>query len=133
MSNYLLDSHIFLWAVTLDPRLKPAIADLIRDRSNAIYLSVVSGWEIAIKVGLGKLEVDRPVGDLVGVALEARGVSLLPISVDDLEAYSKLVMLESGHRDPFDRMLIVQAAERGLTLLTSDPALKPYGKFVQVV
>ena len=130
MKGYLLDTHVFLWAVTLSPKLTPSISQVIRDRSNSIFLSVVSAWEISIKIGLGKLEINRPVSQLFGPALADRGITLLPVSIEDVEAYTNLVFLESGHRDPFDRMLVVQAAQRELTLLTADAALEPYGPFV---
>ena len=133
MRGYLLDTHIFLWAITLDPRLGPSTATIPRDSANALSISLASGWEVAIKVGLGKLEVDRPLLQLLGPSLTERGITLLPITLGDVDAYAKLPMPTSGHRDPFDRMLVVQAAERGLTLLTSDPTLVAYGTFVQLV
>lgn len=133
MSGLLLDTHVFIWAVTLDARLPTGTADLLRNHPGPIYLSVVSGWEIAIKMGLGKLDVDRPIEQLIGEPLSQHGIEMLPLSQDDLVAYSRLAIPDSGHRDPFDRMLVVQAKERGLKLLTTDAALSAYDVEMEVV
>lgn len=97
------------------------------------YVSVVSVWEIAIKVGLGKLKLDMTVTELIGTRMKSDGIELLPISEADLGAYSALGFPNPKHRDPFDRMLVVQAGHRDLTLLTSDVELRPYGPFVDVI
>ena len=132
MNGLLLDTHIFLWYVTSDSRLSPEVVGQI-DESGLVQLSVGSTWEIAIKLGLGKLQLDRPLSDLIGSVLVEKVIELLSISESDVLAYAALGFPNAQHRDPFDRLLIVQAAERGLTLLTADPALKPYGNFVKVV
>lgn len=132
MNGLLLDTHIFLWYVTQDSRLISEVERRI-DEAPLVQLSVVSAWEIAIKVGLGKLRLDRPLAELIGPVLSEKNIELLSISEADVHAYAELAFPDPKHRDPFDRMLLVQAAERGQTLLTSDPALVAYGNFVSAV
>lgn len=131
MSELLLDTHLFLWYVTKDRKLSSSVEQCI-DRAESVQLSIASAWEIAVKLGLGKLTLDRPLGELMGQSLQREGIELLPITEPDILAYSALPFPNSSHRDPFDRMLVVQAQVRGLTLLTSDPALTAYGGFVSV-
>ena len=133
MSGVLLDTHIFQWHATSDPRLPATYVSRIGSESGPVFLSVVSAWEIAIKVGLGKLQVVRPLDDLIGDSLISRGIELLPIAPDDVRAYVKLPFPESGHRDPFDRMLATQAQVRDLTILTMDQAFASYAvrRFMQ--
>lgn len=132
MNGLLLDTHIFLWYVTQDSRLTSEVERHI-DEAPVVQLSVVSAWEIAIKVGLGKLKLDRPLVELIGPVLNEMNIDLVSISVSDVHGYAELAFPDPKHRDPFDRLLIVQASERGLTLLTSDPALAAYGNFVRTV
>ena len=120
MKALLLDTSVFLWFVTRDPKLKPEPYDRISQFEGQVWLSIASTWEIAIKVGIGKLNLDRPLDDLLGEPLKERAIDLLEVSKADILAYSKLPILDSGHRDPFDRMLVVQAQNRALKLLTSD-------------
>lgn len=132
MNGLLLDTHIFLWYVTNDIRLSSEITRQI-DEATLVQLSIASTWEISIKVGLGKVKLDRPLSDLVGSILFDKNIDILPISESDVLAYANLSFPNAQHRDPFDRMLVVQAAERGLTLLTSNAVLESYGIFVTVV
>ena len=110
--RYLLDTHIIIWAIDQTHRLPKGYPQLLQ-REDQCVVSVISLWEIAIKKSLGKLEVRD---DLAEYLLRT-GVSLLHVELPHINA---LHDLPHHHRDPFDRMLIAQAATEKLTLLTAD-------------
>jgi PIN domain nuclease of toxin-antitoxin system len=127
--NYLLDTHILIWAASNNEKLPRIAAKIIEDRENLLWVSVASFWEIAIKrsklgaafpVEVGPLRAGLFSNGYEELAIEARHVVL----VQDLPRF---------HTDPFDRLLVVQAKAEGMVLLTSDQALAAYGDFVQVV
>ena len=123
MSGILLDTHIFVWALS-DPDRVPASAwPLLRDPSRHLYLSVASAWELAIKTARGMISLPGGVRGFVGDGCRATGVVLLGI---DLAHASEVERLPHHHRDPFDRMLIAQARVEGLSLLSVDRALHAY-------
>ena len=124
MNGLLLDTHIFLWRAVDDSRLPEKIHDLIDEESGPVYLSTVSAWEIAIKHGLGKLDLRRPITDLLN--LRTYGMQFLQPSSQEFVAYSQLGFPVEGHRDPFDRMLAVQALERDLLFVTADVVFQRY-------
>lgn len=121
--NYLLDTHILLWALTEPKRLTPAARAAIVDRSNSVFVSVASGWEIAIKYGLGKLPLPLPPGDLVPQGIERSGFQLAPIRLEHALAVADL---PKHHADPFDRLLITQALIDNLTIVTVDKVFAKY-------
>ena len=130
MNGLLLDTHILLRAA--NGSLDSQLLDRLQGEAN-LFVSSVSLWEIAIKVGLGKLQLDMTIEDLIGDYLSRSGMVIIPISVDEIAAYASLAFPNPNHRDPFDRMLIVQTLSRNLALLTSDLALTVYGTSVEVV
>lgn len=115
----LLDTHIFLWALSEPHRLTSTQRSEIEDPSNKVYLSSISVSELAIKASLGKLPLTF---DPLEVA-EQSGFSLL-----DFSAYDAMLLhqLPFHHRDPFDRMLITQSIAKGLTIATQDPLFEHY-------
>lgn len=113
----LLDTHSFLWYITNDPRLPVVAADAIREKSNEVYLSVVSVWELLVKVQIGKLEIPEPADEYLRDRREKHQIATLPIEKASL---SHLRRLPLHHRDPFDRMLICQALHHDLTIVTVD-------------
>lgn len=117
----LLDTHVWLWWQTGDRRLGPQARAVIT-KTDEVRFSAASAWEISIKAALGKLTL--PANADVSRELERDGFIPLPISIAHAEALRDLPSL---HRDPFDRMLVVQAQVEGLALLTADPALRAYG------
>ncbi len=119
----LLDTHIFLWYITADPKLPANYLAAIRDPANDVYLSAASVWEAAIKHGLGKLPLPDPPADYLPRQRIAHGIAPLPI---DEGAISHLAGLPPLHRDPFDRMLVAQALQHGMTLATVDAAVVAY-------
>ena len=104
----LLDTHSFLWFCQDDPALSPAAKTLLEDPANR---KLVSCWEIAIKAGLGKLQLGEPSASYLPAALGRTGFELLPISVEHATGVEGLPL---HHRDPFDRLLVAQAVAEGL-------------------
>jgi PIN domain nuclease of toxin-antitoxin system len=120
--NVLIDTHAFLWYIQANDRLSQNAAAILEDTDNKLYFSVASLWEIAIKLGLGKLKLDNPFHELE--ALLARlSIEILPIAFADTETYLSLPL---HHRDPFDRILIAQAINHSLSIITADPAFDAY-------
>ncbi|MCA8254391.1 type II toxin-antitoxin system VapC family toxin [Burkholderia sp. AU31624] len=117
----LLDTHIFLWIVTNDPRLSATARRLI-SAADVRFVSSASIWEAAIKAGLGKLDID--VGKLIG-AIGSSGIRELPVRA----AHGAAVRdLPHHHRDPFDRLLVAQARHKPLQLVTADAYLARYDR-----
>jgi len=121
--NLLLDTCTFLWVVSGDAALSKAAGNAIRDEANAVYLSPVSAWEIAVKHSLGRLELVRPPDRFVPEARALHGIAELPLT--EL-AVLYLPRLPAAHRDPFDRMLVCQALAGGHTIVSPDPLLSAY-------
>jgi PIN domain nuclease of toxin-antitoxin system len=116
----LLDTHVFLWWAETPERLSAAQREAIESRANDVYFSVASIWEMAIKVGTGRLEF--PVSEIEAHTV-GRGLTVLPILAPHAV---ELLSLPRLHGDPFDRMLIAQARAEGLTLVTEDAAIRRY-------
>jgi PIN domain nuclease of toxin-antitoxin system len=120
----LLDSHTLLWAVDDPTRLGAMAAAALQDPANDLTVSAATVWELAIKVGLGKLTLSQPYLSWMNRALADLGASILPITVESADAMSAL---PSHHRDPFDRLLIAQAGLEGLILISADTRFDAYG------
>lgn len=122
----LLDTHVFLWAVTDDARLGDAHRRTIAAADRA-FVSAASIWEVAIKARLGKIDADA---DALAAAIEGSGFEELPVRAVHAAAVQRLPL---HHADPFDRLLVAQALTEPLRLLTADRALAAYGDIVQVM
>ena len=119
----LLDTHVFLWYISADRQLPIAFRDAIRDPANEVYLSVASVWEAVIKYALGKLSLPQAPAEYLPRQREAHRIGTLPVEEQSLVHLASLPPL---HRDPFDRILIAQALQHGLTLATVDDAVRAY-------
>ena len=119
----LLDTHVFLWYITADSKLPTPFRVAIQDTSNEVFLSAVSVWEAVIKHGLGKLPLPSAPAEYLPQQRAAHGISALPV---DEGAMSHLAALTPLHRDPFDRLLVAQAIQHGLTIVTVDPDMSAY-------
>jgi len=117
--NYLLDTHVFLWSVGSAGRLSGEASKAIQERRHTIFVSAVTAVEISIKSALGKLEAPDDLED----ELQIRGFSHLPLHYRHGAAMGSL---PGHHQDPFDRMLIAQAIEEGLTIITHDRKFAQY-------
>lgn len=118
--NLLLDTHVFLWAIDDSPHLSPAARAAITDGHNVVYVSAASAWEIGIKRGLGKLNI--PPGDYME---EVRLHRFTPLDITSEHALA-VETLPPHHKDPFDRLLIAQAQEERLTIVTRDQRVALY-------
>lgn len=122
--NYLLDTHSFIWWNENSPRLPVHVRQALSDRSNQIWLSHVSVWELQIKIQIGKLTLGAPLADLIDQEIRLNRLRLLSISYDDI---LKLDSLPMHHRDPFDRMIIAQTLMGGFHLVACDAEFAAYG------
>jgi len=119
----LLDTHVFLWFISADARLPVQWRDAIRDTENEVFLSVVSVWEAMVKYALGKLPLPHPPEHYLPTQRVQHQMTSLPL---DEASVCHLATLPSVHRDPFDRMLVCQAIEHALTIVTVDPVFEAY-------
>ena len=119
----LLDTHVFLWHVTDDPRLPAAFLAAIQDPTHEVYLSVASVWEAVVKHAIGKLPL--PGSPEVFLPAERRALQIASLTVDE-ETMPYLATLPPLHRDPFDRVLVAQALQHGLCLATVDAVVLAY-------
>jgi PIN domain nuclease of toxin-antitoxin system len=113
-----------LWALEDEPRLGPRARALLAAPQEALFVSLASAWEMALKVSLGKLRLSLPVERMMSERLPPLGVSLLPV---ELRHVGRVETLPYHHRDPFARMLAAQALVEGLTLVSADRVFDAYG------
>jgi PIN domain nuclease of toxin-antitoxin system len=118
----LLDTHVFLWLHT-DPERLGEHLRMVEDPRNQMLVSAVSSWEIAIKHGLGRLQLPEPPQRYVPERLRIMGAEALAIEHTHALAVSSLPPL---HRDPFDRLLVAQAGLLDVPIMTADPLIEQY-------
>ena len=119
----LIDSHALIWATVEPHLLSPRARQLLSHTENELLFSMVSLWELSIKISNGKLTpLGASITDVIEV-LKQRGAQLLPIRTEHI---LRLETLPLHHRDPFDRLLIAQALEEDLAILSSDSQLRRY-------
>ncbi len=116
----LLDTHVLLWWLGDDRKLKAPIRALLAAPENLVFVSAASIWELRIKEGLGKVDLPPDFEDVLGAQ------SFEQLSVTAAHAHA-LRGLPLHHRDPFDRMLVAQATLEGLTIVSHDDAMRAYG------
>jgi len=120
----LLDTHTLLWFIAGNASLSESARTLIEDVSNEKFVSIASIWETAIKVSIGKMSLSAPFDVLFPHQLNINGFDLLPIKI---EHASVITTLPFHHRDPFDRLLIAQAIEEKISLVSADSVFDDYG------
>ena len=120
----LVDTQAFLWWVDGSSKLSRKARVAVADPGNECLFSLASCWEMAIKLSLGKLRLDEPLDTFVPAQLSANRFALLEIGFRHVARVAKLPF---RHRDPFDRLLVAQSLEDGLTVVTSDPIFPKYG------
>ncbi|MFZ1889502.1 MAG: type II toxin-antitoxin system VapC family toxin [Candidatus Binataceae bacterium] len=119
----LLDTHTFLWWIVDDGRLSRRASAIIADRTNEIYFSAISGWEIAEKARRAKLSLPSDPESFVAEQVVSNAFEVLPLELTHaLHVFS----LPAHHKDPFDRMLIAQAQIEELALLSADHEIARY-------
>ena len=120
--NLLLDTHIFIWYLEGNECLSKKVLSYIRSLDNNIFISIASLWEISIKLKIGKLNLKYALKDLLNI-IEENDMNLLGITFDDI---IKNNSLELFHKDPFDRMIISQAVNNNLKLVSMDDNISKY-------
>ncbi len=120
----LLDTHVFIWWDGDQTKLSAKVLAACKSPANTLHLSLASVWEMQIKAQLGKLTLRLPLADILRDEQQRNGLQIEAITLDDILALSKLPSL---HRDPFDRMLIVQAQRRDFQIVSHDAELARYG------
>lgn len=125
----LLDTHILLWALIEPGRLGASVTADLESPDNTVLFSSASIWELAIKAGLGRLEVRVRPDEIAAAAIET-GFMELPVQS---RAAGLVASLPHHHRDPFDRLLIAQAMTEPAMFFTADRALPIYSELVRLV
>jgi len=122
--KYILDTHVFFWWVNgEDESISEVVHEIIKEPSNELYLSIASVWEMMIKCQIGKLELPEPYEEFITNQLKINGISLLPVNIEHACGLQRLPL---HHRDPFDRMILSQAACEEYTILSKDCILPKY-------
>lgn len=122
----LMDTHVLLWVAADSPRIK-AIRKRLLAADNEVFFSVASLWEISIKASLGKLQANA--AEIRDAALDNGFLELPVLGQHALHVGG----LPWHHRDPFDRLLVAQAAAEPMRLLTADEQLLAYGGQVEII
>ncbi len=117
----LVDTHTFLWFVMGSPKISVELRLQIENNDN--FLSIVSVWEIAIKYGIGKLNLDLPFNDFIDQQIISNGIQILNIQLEHLKVFADLPL---HHRDPFDRLLIAQAIAEDIPIVSVDSLFSLY-------
>jgi len=120
--NVLLDTHTFIWYIEGNVKLTQKARDVIEVSGDKIYLSIISLWEIAIKTGKKQLTLQNEFDDLLNI-LNSLEIEILTITFADTQIYKNLPL---HHGDPFDRMIISQAINNGLTIIGCDQSFNDY-------
>ncbi|HSK70415.1 MAG TPA: type II toxin-antitoxin system VapC family toxin [Pyrinomonadaceae bacterium] len=121
--NLLIDSHEFIWWADSPQRLSGKTLSALLDKTNVLYLSLASIWEMQIKVQISKLSFKRGLKTTVEMHQTQNNLQILPVTLDHIYELEKLPF---HHKDPFDRLLIAQASVENFTLVTDDPNFSAY-------
>jgi PIN domain nuclease of toxin-antitoxin system len=124
MSEILLDTHAFIWLVEDDPKLPSSTKDRI-EASDRVFVSIISFWEIAIKLKKAKIFLFCDFNDIES-RFKTTDLELLPIKIEDTIQLYNLPFYVENHKDPFDRLLIAQAIRRSLHLVSRDAFFDAY-------
>ncbi|PSB07546.1 PIN domain nuclease [Pleurocapsa sp. CCALA 161] len=117
--KFLLDTHSLLWTVFEPDKLSTEAQEIIVDHNNIICLSLISLWEISIKQNIGRLDIPKEFFEVVSEG----GFEILSLTMDQIKKYRTLPL---HHRDPFERMLIIQARQQKLIFITRDSEISQY-------
>lgn len=123
MIRYLLDTHTIIWLTGIDDwKLSQKSKEIILSGANDLSVSIISLWELSLKINKGKLELGITLDELVE-KIQDSGISIIPVSVKHVLGLSELKYI---HNDPFDRLLISTAIVENMTILTADENIKQY-------
>lgn len=121
--NLLLDTHAFIWWYSEPEKLSKSVLAACLDVTNTLALSVASVWEMQIKAQLGKLQLTKPLSEIIQHQQDQNQLQILPVTLPVILALDDLPL---HHRDPFDRLLIAQARVDQFVLVSNDSQFKQY-------
>ena len=122
--NYLLDTHVLLWALFDNELLSKSASSLIINPDNTIFVSLISFWEVALKYNIGKLSVSNITPEELPKYAEKAGFEILSLSPSEVSSVYRLPKLK--HKDPFDRLIIWQCITNNICLISKDSDLSEY-------
>ena len=125
MRKYLLDTHTLIWAIVDKNKLSNLVLKILQDNDSKLFVSAVSFWEIAIKHGKGKMDLENFQIQNIPDYCRRLAIEQMPLMPGDAINYSALPFYEN-HKDPFDRMLINQCISGNYTLISKDDKMKYY-------
>ncbi|MEE4356653.1 MAG: type II toxin-antitoxin system VapC family toxin [Desulfococcaceae bacterium] len=125
--KYLLDTHVLLWTLFDDDKLSEKAESAIKNPDNSIYASVISYWEISLKYAVGKLELDGVTPDALPGYAVSIGIETLNISENLVSTFYRLP--RTAHKDPFDRLIIRQAINENIPLISKDGKIPEYQEY----
>ncbi|MBF2088180.1 MAG: type II toxin-antitoxin system VapC family toxin [Synechococcales cyanobacterium K44_A2020_017] len=120
---FLLDTHVFLWHISKNPSLSQKAKEIVDTKSD-LFFSVASLWEIVIKINVGKLQFDCSFESFLD-HVSVMNAEIIPIEIESLKIYLNLP-LSPEHRDPFDRILVAQAMDYSLDIVSRDEKFDSY-------
>lgn len=120
----LLDTHVLLWMVSRSRQLSSHARELLSDGANELFFSIAGYWELGIKISIGKLELAENWEETLPKEIARNGITWLPVTPPHIHTVARLPWI---HRDPFDRLLIAQAKNEKLTIITADAWFADYG------
>lgn len=126
MTTAIVDTHALLWYEKGDPKPSSDARSFLDNTRNERIVSVASLWEMAIKHSIGKLTLQAPFEILIPEILRVNDFVLLNVTVEYVTEVARLAYPESGHRDPFDRLMVSQARVEDIPILSADVALDDY-------
>lgn len=120
----LVDTHALYWYVEGDPQLSATALTIIQHAANEVLISPASYWEMAIKVSIGKWQLNRPYEDFIDLVVNKYAFTVLPILATHT---ARLIGMPFYHRDPFDRLLVAQSLAEQVPIIGNDTLLDAYG------
>jgi PIN domain nuclease of toxin-antitoxin system len=121
--KYLIDTNILIWFIEENSKLPSSISEIINDDNSEIYISIVSLWEISIKLSIGKLELPKSLNEIFAEVFADDCFLILPLKQSHI---LENLQLPFYHRDPFDRIIYAQSIKEKLTLLYTDEIFDKY-------
>ncbi|MBE0492618.1 MAG: type II toxin-antitoxin system VapC family toxin [Sulfurospirillum sp.] len=127
MNRYIIDTHIFLWLLFDPEKIDKSKLETLQNPKNKVYTTSISFWEISLKYGLGKLELNGIGPEALPEKAQKMGVDILEIDAATMSSFYKLPKVEV-HKDPFDRIIIWKCINDNLTLVSQDRKFPEYEK-----
>lgn len=121
--DYIIDTHVLLWMESDPEKISRKVISILTTGTDNIFISMASIWEIAIKRSLQKLEIAKPTLELITDFQSGYNAEIITVELNDILAVEKLPYL---HKDPFDRMIVSQAIERNIPVLSVDSIFDKY-------